>query len=276
MMDPLDTQTLDLVAACKQPLSAAERQRKRRAKVALERAAGLRVNLSLAGPELAVLGVAVREFCERWERVPSKQAAGQALACVLPESNLADVFPGDSAWLPDIAQQQEKGGGWVAHNRAQVEVLYQRSPLTYRQTPHGQPLVDELIRPGDYVWSSYGSGPYQVREVKPHHCDGMLTFTLVLRMLDGRKGDGWISECVAIDGRILKLFANNTDEIFYQKPDATMIPAPAMQVLEEQRRASREALKRFELEHELAEAQKKVRALEKRLRAAGIKDDGAA
>lgn len=276
MLDPLDTQTLDLVAACTQPLSAAERQRRRRAKVAREKAAGERVNLSLSGASLAVLGVAVREFCERWARVPSKEAAGSALAQMLPVPDLASVFPGDSAWLPDIAQQQEKGGGWVAHNRAQVEVLYQRSPLTYRQTPQGQPLVDELIKPGDYVWSSYGSGPYQVREVKPHYCDGMLTFALVLRTLDGRKGDSWISECVAVDGRILKLFANNTDEVFYQKPDATMIPAPAMRVIEEQRQASREALKRFELEQELADAQKKVRALEKRLRAAGIKDDSGA
>lgn len=276
MMDPLDTQTLDLVAACKQPLSAAERQRKRRAKVAREKAAGLRVNLSLAGAELAVLGVAIREFCERWERVPSKLAAGTALAGVLPEPDLAKVFPGDSAWLPDIAQQQGKKDASVGYNMAQVEVLYHRSPLTYRQTPHGQPLADELIKPGDYVWTSYGDGPYQVREVKPHRCDGMLTFTLVLRMLDGRKGDGWINECVAIDGRILKLFANNTDEVFYQKPDATMIPAPAMRVIEEQRQASREALKRFELEQELADAQKTIKALEKRLKAAGIKDAGAA
>jgi hypothetical protein len=50
MVDPEDTQTLDLVAACRQPLSAADRQKRRREKKKREREAGLRVEL--AGAEL--------------------------------------------------------------------------------------------------------------------------------------------------------------------------------------------------------------------------------
>lgn len=50
MVDPEDTQTLDLVAACRQPMSAADRQKRRREKKKREREAGLRVEL--AGAEL--------------------------------------------------------------------------------------------------------------------------------------------------------------------------------------------------------------------------------
>lgn len=50
MIDPNDTQTLDLVAACRRPMTPAERQRRRREKKKQERAQGVRVEL--AGAEL--------------------------------------------------------------------------------------------------------------------------------------------------------------------------------------------------------------------------------
>lgn len=45
MKDPRDPGTLDLVEACKRPLTGAERQKRRRERLARERAAGQRIAL---------------------------------------------------------------------------------------------------------------------------------------------------------------------------------------------------------------------------------------
>lgn len=217
MIDPNDPGTLDLVAACEEPLSGAERARRHRLKKKREKEAGQRAALDLKAPELALLGVALGEFRERWQRVPSKLQAVEALLPRIPVPDLAQVFPGDSAWLPDAAQQLGVYPNYVAHSVANVEFCKSHSPLMFRQTPHGQPEVDALLTVGDVVWTSYGTGPYRVKCVTRHEWRGLRQFSLVLNDTDGRKGDSYINELVAVDGRLLKLFANNQDEVFVDK-----------------------------------------------------------
>lgn len=220
MIDPHDTGTLDLVEACRQPLDGAERARRHRLKKKQQKEAGQRAELDLKAPELALLSVALGEFRERWQRVPSKVCAADLLLPRLPVTSVAEAFPGDSAWLPDALQRGETFADWPASTNAQAELGY-RDLLQYRQTPHGQPEVDQLVFPGDTVWSSYGSGPYVVKEVNAYQCQGMRCFSLVLVDLGEadvrkrkRESCSWINEVVAVDGRLLKLFVRNEDEVF--------------------------------------------------------------
>jgi hypothetical protein len=220
MIDPNDPGTLDLVAACEEPLSGAERARRHRLKKKQEKEAGQRAALDLKAPELALLGVALGEFRERWQGVPSKLAAVEALLPRVPVPSVVDAFPGDSAWLPDALQRGQTMADWPASSGYQADIGL-KDLMRYRQTPIGQPEVDGIVLPGDTVWTSYGSGPYIVKEVAAYECRGMRCFTLVLLDLGDagqrkrkREADGLINEVVAVDGRLLKLFAVNEDEIF--------------------------------------------------------------
>ncbi|EON6793950.1 hypothetical protein BL400_RS28850, partial [Escherichia coli] len=112
MQDPKDPGTLDLIEACKRPLTAAERQKRHREKLKRERQAGKRAVLDLGQPELALLTVALREFGERWSRVPSKTEGAAALLSRLPAVSIAEAFPGDSAWIPDALQQGDDRALW--------------------------------------------------------------------------------------------------------------------------------------------------------------------
>ncbi|MCE4058472.1 hypothetical protein [Pseudomonas sp. Au-Pse12] len=220
MIDPLDRETLDLVEACAQPMSGRERAKRHREKKRREREAGQRAELDLKAPELAVMAVALGEFRKRWARCPSKAQAADALLPRLPVPDLQAVFPGDSAWLPDALRQGATFADWPAHSSYQADSGF-LDLQQYRQTPLGQPEVDSLVFPGDTVWTSYGSGPYVVREVAAQGCRGMRCFTLALVDLGEdkpgkrkREANAWINEVVAVDGRLLKLFANNCDEVF--------------------------------------------------------------
>lgn len=216
MIDPNDPGTLDLIAACEEPLSGAERARRHRLKKKQEKEAGHRAELDLKAPELALLGVALGEFRDRWKRVPSKLSAVEALLPRVPVPSIAQAFPGDSAWLSDAAQQG--AAEWSAHSGYQADIGM-RDLSVYRQTPHGQPEVDALVFPGDTVWTTYGTGPYLVKEVTRQSWKGLSCFSLSLCSVDSdrrrkQEADSWINEVVAVDGRLLKLFANNEDEVF--------------------------------------------------------------
>jgi hypothetical protein len=97
-------------------------------------------------------------------------------------------------------------------------------PGCYRMTPPGAPDVPAFIRPGIVIRTSYGTGGIVIeiegpfvhiapdRSEYPH-------FTLVYVPADrfGRHSKldrHWINECVAVDGRILKLLGANGDEVF--------------------------------------------------------------
>lgn len=93
----------------------------------------------------------------------------------------------------------------------------------YRRTPPGAPAVADLVRPGDTISTSYGTGGVVI-EVKEYFytapTDERLShFTIVYvtpdRAAKHRDSDrNWINECVAVGDRILKLFEANTDEVF--------------------------------------------------------------
>jgi hypothetical protein len=106
----------------------------------------------------------------------------------------------------------------------------------YRRTPHGEPIVADLVHPGMTVRTSYSTGgvvvrvePWEFRsasgEVFPHH-----TIVYVPPGREQRYRDSdlhWINECVAIGGRILMLFEANTDEVFIdgpRPPSASSLP----------------------------------------------------
>lgn len=114
---------------------------------------------------------------------------------------------------------------YLAHSLYSAD-LGSYDPGLYRSTPACAPDVPALVRPGMTVRTSYGSGGIVI-EVKgpaihvaqdgneyPH-------FTIVYVPADryGRHSKldhNWINECVAVDGRILKLLEANDDEVFIE------------------------------------------------------------
>jgi len=96
-----------------------------------------------------------------------------------------------------------------------------------RITPPGQKTVGELIHIGDLVRSNYsmnkGKPDGRVTSVSEHYCYGLSEWGIIYVPLDAPKlmnGEArdhynrYINELVAQDGRILKLFVANTDEVF--------------------------------------------------------------
>ncbi|PZM12933.1 hypothetical protein [Rhizobium tubonense] len=99
-------------------------------------------------------------------------------------------------------------------------------PGRYRSTPSGAPDVGDLVCPGMMVHTSYGTGGIVTEVEGPHlHviADGKEYphFTIVYlpagRLDRHSKLDrNWINECVAVNGRILKLLEANLDEVFIE------------------------------------------------------------
>lgn len=94
-----------------------------------------------------------------------------------------------------------------------------------RLTPAGQKCVAELVFPGDIIRTNYGreGQRHRIIGVRRFLVYGLPTFSLTLVDEDvkpNRYGEyredncGWINDCVAQDGRILRLFEANDDEVF--------------------------------------------------------------
>ena len=108
MIDPHDLGTLDLVAACEEPLSGAERARRHRLKKKQETQAGQRAALDLKAPELTLLAVALGEYRERWSGEPDKAEAATALLACLPAQAVAKVSNSDLPEVPRYAKHLAK------------------------------------------------------------------------------------------------------------------------------------------------------------------------
>lgn len=114
---------------------------------------------------------------------------------------------------------------YLAHSIYAAE-LGAPDPGHYRSTPAGAPDVAALVHPGIVIRTSYGTGGTVIDVKGPHvHVapDGSehphFTIVYVPSERFGRHGklDGnWINECVAVDGRILKLLEANLDEVFVE------------------------------------------------------------
>lgn len=111
---------------------------------------------------------------------------------------------------------------WKAHSTYTAD-LGASDRRRYRRTPPRSPTVADLVRPGDTVSTSYGTGGVVI-EVKEYFyaapTDETLShFTIVYvpsdRAAKLRDTDRhWINECVAVGDRILMLFEANADEVF--------------------------------------------------------------
>ncbi len=106
------------------------------------------------------------------------------------------------------------------------------------RVPTGLPIHD-VVGPGAIVRTSYGSGPYLVARVagpwayQPPEGGRFDHWTLCLvdlREGKRRKGhdpvaDSTVNEIVAVDGRLLKLFEVNLDEVLIlERPAGLVIP----------------------------------------------------
>ncbi|MBW9075050.1 MULTISPECIES: hypothetical protein [Agrobacterium] len=119
----------------------------------------------------------------------------------------------------------EEQRNYLAHS-LYAAVLGSPDPGHYRSTTPGAPDVAALVHPGMVIRTSYGTsgtvigveGPYvhlasDGRE-HPH-------FTIVYVPSErfcrqGKLDHNWINECVAVDGRILKLLEVNLNEVFIE------------------------------------------------------------
>lgn len=113
----------------------------------------------------------------------------------------------------------------LAHSLYSADLGW-HDPGRYRRTPPCAPEVPALVRPGMTVRTSYGSGGIVIAVEGPvvHLApDGSEYphFTIVYVPPDrfGRHSQldrNWLNECVAVDGRILKLLEANSDEVFIE------------------------------------------------------------
>ncbi len=103
---------------------------------------------------------------------------------------------------------------WTAHSIAQVQLGMKVSEaMPFRQTPKGQQTVDELLSPCDTIRTNYSDQAYVVRSITRHQWNGLHHWSLALSHPGESQVSAWINEIVAIDGRLLKLFGNNGDEV---------------------------------------------------------------
>ena len=128
---------------------------------------------------------------------------------------------------------------WEAHSTytADLGVSDRRQ---YRRTPPGSPTVADLVRPGDTVSTSYGTGGVVV-ELKEYFYaaptgETLSHFAIVYVPTDRAKNyrdtdRHWINECVAVGDRILMLFEANEDEVFVVDQAQPADPQPPRTIL---------------------------------------------
>lgn len=75
------------------------------------------------------------------------------------------------------------------------------------------PRFCDLIGVGTVVRTSYGTGPYIVKDIREFVDYGVETYSLVCSDVD-KSGRYFLNELVAVDGRMLALFVANDDEVF--------------------------------------------------------------
>ena len=108
-----------------------------------------------------------------------------------------------------------------AHSIAQHSLGFPMGPESFRQTPENQPTVEDLLAPCDTVKTSYGTDPFLVRRITRCEWNGLVHWSIALSEPGEIKVSAGINDLVAVDGRLLKLFGNNDDEVFKVNADPT-------------------------------------------------------
>lgn len=94
---------------------------------------------------------------------------------------------------------------------------YKGSTSLYRITPKGEKTVPELVCQGDVVTTNYNTGPYRITKITLIECKKYPPcYSLRMARAEGGKDSYYINELVAINGRLIKLFKTNSDEVFYK------------------------------------------------------------
>lgn len=143
-----------------------------------------------------------------------------------------DAVEGGLAWAPIAPAAPEAPAPVQAPEATSAYQAELGAPNRgeYRRTPEGEPTVGDLVRPGMLVRTSYGteglvrsvSGPNALL-IPPDQ--GLETFSIDYGTPNGTKL-GTLNELVAVGGRILKLFAANADEVFFEEAPAVSAPVP--------------------------------------------------
>lgn len=114
-----------------------------------------------------------------------------------------------------------------ARNPFQADTLEMALPpdLALRQTPAGQPTVQELCPPGSIVRTNYNTGPYVVRRLAAHTWRGCVSWSLHCSKVNSEKIGYWLNDYVAVDGRLVHLFSNNDDRVIVTRRPRDARPA---------------------------------------------------
>ena len=109
-----------------------------------------------------------------------------------------------------------------AHTSSQYELGYPiEKGMIFRITPFGEPRIPAVIPVGAIIKTNYGAGPYKVKEIIKNIVMSYETYSFICMDINN-VGRYYLNEFVAIDGRILKLFGNNNDEIFIVKAEGQL------------------------------------------------------
>ena len=130
------------------------------------------------------------------------------------------ALPANLSWMRTYAPK--------TGSSRELNADYDLGPLPLRSTPPGEPKVPEILKPGVFVRTSYSDKPYVVLKVDgpffyhpPEEAAAYEEWSLHLVTPEewsaGRKDpSAWINEVVAVGGRLLRLFENNSDEVLVE------------------------------------------------------------
>lgn len=128
-----------------------------------------------------------------------------------------NIFESD----PDeIDRKPRKPWDGSARNKFLVDLNnYELPPLSeLRTTPKREKTVPQILKIGDIVKTSYGTGPYKVQAITLINTYGYPPcYSLSMSDVGSNHIHYWINEIVAVGGRLLMLFKANLDEVFLVK-----------------------------------------------------------
>lgn len=146
MQDPNDPGTLDLVEACKAPLTVADRQRRYREKQKKLKAAGKLVDLQLTGDEIDLIKSTVCSYGNAWLGVPWKAAMCESLWRRLCCAQSGRFYEDDPRWSKKgVAAAAAEARAALSAGRAsepapsliECEVVVVRAALDYYAASFG-------------------------------------------------------------------------------------------------------------------------------------------